>query len=115
MCPKYVPNEKGTCGKIHKCLKYMVRPAGIEPAAYSLGGCRSIRLSYERTLVLVGRKARPVKVFVSGALMRAILEATVSGRGHMVVGTFPNAHDWKVSEFHRRFCGSLLFLPKRRT
>ena len=24
----------------------MVCPAGIEPAAYSLGGCRSIRLSY---------------------------------------------------------------------
>ena len=24
----------------------MVSPAGIEPAAYSLGGCRSIRLSY---------------------------------------------------------------------
>lgn len=27
---------------------FLVRPAGIEPAAYSLGGCRSIRLSYER-------------------------------------------------------------------
>ena len=26
----------------------MVRPTGIEPVAYSLGGCCSIRLSYER-------------------------------------------------------------------
>ncbi len=31
----------------------MVRPAGFEPAAYSLGNCRSILLSYGRT---VGRK-----------------------------------------------------------
>ena len=27
---------------------FLVRPAGIEPAAYSLGGYRSIQLSYER-------------------------------------------------------------------
>ena len=25
---------------------YLVRAAGLEPAAYSLGGCRSIHLSY---------------------------------------------------------------------
>lgn len=31
----------------------VVRPAGIEPAAYCLGGNRSIRLSYERASFLV--------------------------------------------------------------
>ena len=37
----------------HRFYRYpidfiVVRPAGIEPAAYCLGGNRSIRLSYER-------------------------------------------------------------------
>ncbi len=27
-----------------------MRPAGLEPAAYNLGGCRSIHLSYGRNL-----------------------------------------------------------------
>ena len=31
-----------------ECRFFLVRPAGIEPAAYSLGGYRSIQLSYER-------------------------------------------------------------------
>ncbi len=51
----------------------MVRPAGIEPAAYSLGGYRSIQLSYERTSVLVGRKGPAVKVFVNRRVTRIAL------------------------------------------
>lgn len=50
----------------------VVRPAGIEPAAYSLGGYRSIQLSYERTSVLVGRKSPAVKVFVKWKAARTL-------------------------------------------
>lgn len=39
----------------------MVRPAGIEPAAYSLGGYRSIQLSYERIASLVDALEGSVK------------------------------------------------------
>ena len=38
-----------------------MRPAGIEPAAYSLGGYRSIQLSYERVAPLVGALFTHVK------------------------------------------------------
>lgn len=54
----------------------MVRPAGIEPAAYSLGGCRSIQLSYERVKAVVGCKYTAVKGFL-------MLGIELSGNGSM--------------------------------
>ena len=38
----------------------MVRPTRIELVAYSLGGCRSIQLSYERAIVLLYLSFRTV-------------------------------------------------------
>ncbi len=49
-------NKKNLIPQKHYCLSLtgflMVRPAGFEPAAYRLGGDRSIQLSYERTIIL---------------------------------------------------------------
>lgn len=44
----HVPKRKGTHAMSMSACRFLVRPAGIEPAAYSLGGYRSIQLSYER-------------------------------------------------------------------
>ena len=49
-----------------KGLKYLVRPAGIEPAAYCLGGNRSIRLSYERASYLVKQSDARCQVEAGG-------------------------------------------------
>lgn len=55
----------------HRFYRYpidfiVVRPAGIEPAAYCLGGNRSIRLSYERASYLVSSLTRAVKLKLAG-------------------------------------------------
>ena len=44
----------------------VVRPAGIEPAAYCLGGNRSIRLSYERASYLVKQSDARCQVEAGG-------------------------------------------------
>lgn len=44
----------------------VVRPAGIEPAAYCLGGNRSIRLSYERASYLVRQSDARCQVEAGG-------------------------------------------------
>ena len=43
----WVIEEKSTHKFLCKCLIFMASPTWIEHVAYSLGGCRSIRLSYE--------------------------------------------------------------------
>lgn len=72
----------------HRFYRYpidfiVVRPAGIEPAAYCLGGNRSIRLSYERASYLVKQsdarcqvEAGGRKVCISGAEGRPFCAAT---------------------------------------
>lgn len=47
-------------------LEILVRPAGIEPAAYCLGGNRSIRLSYERASYLVKQSEARCQVEAGG-------------------------------------------------
>ena len=55
----------------HRFYRYpidfiVVRPAGIEPAAYCLGGNRSIRLSYERASYLVKQSDARCQVEAGG-------------------------------------------------
>lgn len=55
----------------HRFCRYpidfvLVRPAGIEPAAYCLGGNRSIRLSYERASYLVKQSDADCQVEAGG-------------------------------------------------
>ena len=56
--------------KVRKLLiLFVVRPAGIEPAAYSLGGCRSIQLSYERISISSLTQLDGCQVFKSCPLL----------------------------------------------
>ena len=65
----------------------MVCPAGIEPAAYSLGGCRSIRLSYGHMgwfavrFCLIRARGRVKSILVQGRL-RARTQAELARRGY---------------------------------
>lgn len=59
----------------------MVRPAGIEPAAYSLGGYRSIQLSYERVDPLVDALAGSVKEVEHGRCPGGLCRGLFGGHG----------------------------------
>ena len=69
--PKSTEKRKGVyTKKVRKLLiLFVVRPAGIEPAAYSLGGCRSIQLSYERISISFLTQLDGCQVFKSCPLL----------------------------------------------